>query len=68
MHIRLQVVKEWKPDDLISAPSISRRHFEAAFARVHPSVSAHDRLRYAKVQEFIKAGVGAIQALKLAFK
>jgi hypothetical protein len=39
-----------------------------AFQRVQPSVSVQDRLRYSKVHELIKSGVGAIEALRKAFK
>ena len=64
-----QVVKEWKWDEhLGSNPKISARHFELAFQRVQPSVSVQERLRYSKVHELIKSGVGAIEALRKAFK
>jgi len=42
------------------------RHFEAAFAKVRPSVAPEDRLRYERVHRHIKAGLGAVQALREA--
>jgi len=42
------------------------RHFEAAFAKVRPSVAPEDRLRYERVHRHIKAGLWAMQALREA--
>ena len=64
----LSVVKEWKADETNDNPSICARHFESAIARVQPSVSATDRKRWSRVHEYIKTGVGATQALKLAWQ
>ena len=63
----LSVVKEWKAEETDVNPTISARHFESALCRVQPSVSAIDRERWSKVQMLIKQGVGATQALKLAW-
>lgn len=49
-----------------TSPCISRRHFEVALCTVRPSVSQEDKLRYDKVHELVKSGVGAIQALRIA--
>lgn len=38
-----------KDNSSISVPRIGSRHFDTAFSRVHPSVSAEDRLRYSSV-------------------
>lgn len=46
--------------------SIKSRHFEAAFGRVRPSVSARDRKRYELVHSYIKSGLSALQALERA--
>lgn len=69
----MAVVREWRSDGVDKASDdkesprsvISSRHFEQAFQRVKPSVSAADRKRYACVQEFMKQGVGALQALHM---
>jgi hypothetical protein len=50
-----------------SLPKIGRRHFEAAFARVHPSVSFDDRERHDRIHDLIKnKGMGALEAVKVA--
>ena len=64
----LSVVKEWKTHETDDTPTISAKHFESALAGVQPSVTATDRSRWGKVHEYIRNGVGATQALKLAWK
>eukprot|EP00981_Chlorochromonas_danica_P013765 scaffold6852_cov215-Ochromonas_danica.AAC.2 len=43
------------------------RHFEAAFARIRPSVSPEDRKKYELVRQLLKEGLSAIEALRRAF-
>lgn len=67
----MAVVKDWSDDDANDAEEqhssfICSRHFEAAFLKVRPSVSAQDRLRYEKVHSFVRQGMGAIEALRAA--
>jgi len=47
---------------------ISARHFELALERTRPSVAIEDRHRYARVQNNLKDGMGAIEALVAATK
>ena len=47
-------------------PQICARHFDRAFNRSRPSVSASERRRYEMVQTLIKEGKPPIQALSLA--
>lgn len=47
-------------------PQICARHFDRAFNRSRPSVSASERQRYEMVQTLIKEGKPPIQALSLA--
>jgi hypothetical protein len=49
-----------------SIASISSRHFETALSKVRPSVAPVDRMRYERVHQYIKEGMGAIQALTAA--
>jgi ribosome biogenesis ATPase len=49
-----------------SIASISSRHFEMALTKVRPSVAPVDRMRYERVHQYIKEGMGAIQALTAA--
>jgi ribosome biogenesis ATPase len=77
----MSVVKEWADEDPYcvavdgegnpvteanEVSCISTRHFEEAFKKVRPSVSATDRMSYERVQAFIKQGMGAIEALRAA--
>lgn len=48
---------------LVKPPLICKRHFEAAFQKSRPSVSAADRYRYDLVQQNLKSGMSALQAL-----
>jgi hypothetical protein len=51
----------------LDLPRIGRRHFESAFARVHPSVSLDDRERHDRIHDLIKnKGMGALEAVKIA--
>mgnify|MGYP005997112361 FL=1 len=71
----LAVMREWREKNLSAAgtgqqvkwspPAILARHFEAALARVRPSVALEDRQRYGRVHQRIREGMGAIQALNL---
>ena len=71
----LAVIREWRAriesssvddDNSLNGAKILARHFEAAFKKVRPSVSADDRIRYSKVHKYIEEGMGAIQALRMA--
>lgn len=68
----LAVIREWYGNsefgNSTSNNVIMGRHFEEAFTRVRPSVSLEDRKRYEKVHEYIKAGMGPVQALAAAKK
>jgi ribosome biogenesis ATPase len=73
----LAVMREWREKNLSAAgtgtgqqvkwspPAILARHFEAALARVRPSVALEDRQRHGRVHQRIREGMGAIQALNL---
>jgi hypothetical protein len=45
---------------------IMARHFEVAYSKVRPSVALEDRIKHDKVHQYIKDGMGAIEALKKA--
>ena len=45
---------------------ICKRHFEVALSTVRSSVSEEEKLKYDKVNELLKSGVSAVQALKIA--
>lgn len=64
----LAVLQEYRtgPAEVELSPIVGARHFETALQRVRPSVAAEDRLRYEAVRGHIAAGMGAIQALRLA--
>lgn len=62
----IAVVREWSDiNSVLEEDScISARHFQDAFSRVRPSVSPFDRERYERVHQYIKQGMGAIEALR----
>lgn len=45
---------------------ICQRHFESALSIVKPSVTREDRDRFERVQQLLRQGLGALQALKAA--
>ena len=62
----ISVVREWSDASSIveEESCICARHFKEAFSRVRPSVSPFDRERYERVHQYIKQGMGAIEALR----
>ena len=62
----IAVVREWSDNKILDDETcICARHFEEAFSRVRPSVSPFDRERYERVHQYIKQGMGAIEALRV---
>ena len=62
----MRQVSEDQRDELCERAAIGARHFEEALQRTRPSVAREDRLRYARVQAFLTAGLGPVEALNAA--